>query len=196
MHKIPAALLFCSLLGVSASAHAAAYKLDPDHTSITFKIRHLLSWVSGSFDQFEGTFEYEPGKPELWKANAVIQAASIDTGVQQRDEHLRKKDFFEVETYPTIAFESTKAAAVSETAARVEGNLTIHGVTRPVVLDVEILGEAKDPWGNEMAGFTATTTINRKDFGLTWNQAVEAGQFLVGDEVKITIEVTGIKQTE
>jgi polyisoprenoid-binding protein YceI len=193
MQSLIIPVLFAILLGFTPAARAATYNIDADHTSVGFKIRHLLSWVNGSFNKFEGTFDYEPGKPELWKVKAVIQAASIDTGVEQRDKHLRTPDFFDVEKFPTITFESTKAESLTETTARLEGNLTIHGVTKPVVLDVEILGEVKDPWGNQLSGFTATTTVNRKDFGLTWNQAVETGQFLVGEEVKITLEVSGIK---
>ena len=173
-------------------AWAATYALDHDHTSISFKIRHLFSNVRGSFREFEGTVEYEPGKPETWKTNATIQAASIDTQVAARDKHLRSKDFFDVENYPTITFKSTKVADATETGGKLEGLLTIHGVEKPVVLDLEIHGAGKDPWGNVRAGFTATAKINRKDFGLTWNEAVETGQWLVGDEVEISLEVEGI----
>ena len=183
-------------LGVwaNSAAWAATYVIDADHSSVEFKIRHLFSKVHGTFRQFEGTFEYEPGDPKIWKANATIQAASIDTQVEKRDDHLRSKDFFEVETYPTITFTSTEATDVTETDAKLNGLLTIHGVEKPVVLDLKIHGEGKDPWGNVRAGFTGTLTINRKDFGLTWNKAVETGQLLVGEEVDITIEVEGLRQ--
>ncbi|HTL48839.1 MAG TPA: YceI family protein [Verrucomicrobiae bacterium] len=193
MKKIFSIAFFVLILGLPASSQAATYNLDADHTTINFKVHHLISWVNGQFKQFEGTFDYEPGKPETWKAKATIQAASIDTGVAPRDKHLRSPEFFDVDQFPTLTFESTKATAVDDKHAKLEGNLTIHGVTKPVVLDVEILGEVKDPWGNQLAGFTATTTINRKDFGLTWNKTVETGQLLVGEDVQITIEVSGMK---
>ena len=181
-------------VGVGSAAWAATYAIDPDHSSVEFKIRHLFSKVHGTFRQFEGTFDYEPGNPGIWKANAVIQAAGIDTGVGKRDEHLRSKDFFEVETYPTITFSSAEVTDVTEADAKLRGLLTLHGVERPVVLDLKIHGEGKDPWGNVRSGFTATTAINRKEFGLTWNKAVETGQLLVGEEVEITIEVEGVRK--
>lgn len=185
--------LIAALL-VSPPAWAAAYKVDPDHTTVEFRIRHLFSYVRGTFRELKGTFDYEPGKPDSWKAEASIQAASIDTRVTQRDNHLRSKDFFEVETYPTIEFKTTGVTDATPTGAKVHGLLTIHGVQKPVVLDVAIHGVAKDPWGNVRAGLTATTTINRKEFGLNWNQVLETGQFLVGEEVEITVEVEGIAQ--
>ena len=194
MNRRSGALFALILAGLvfSSPARAATYVLDPDHTAVSFKIRHLFSNVQGTFNQFEGTIEYEPGKPESWKAQAVIQAASIDTRVRQRDDHLRSKDFFEVETYPTITFTSTEVTGASEKEAKLHGLLTIRGVEKPVVMDLKAHGVGKDPWGNTRAGFTASTRINRKDFGLTWNKAVEAGQLLVGEEVEITLEVEGL----
>lgn len=189
-------LLFTSSLLIlpSLPAFAATYQIDTDHTTVSFKIRHLLSYVQGHFREFEGSFDYDPEKPDTWKVSAAIQAASIDTNVAPRDKHLRSKDFFEVETFPTLTFQSTGVKDVTASNAKVEGLLSIHGIEKPVVLDLEIHGVAKDPWGNVRAAFTATTTINRKDFGLTWNQAVETGQLLVGEEVAITLEVEGILQ--
>ena len=185
-------MLFLTQALCAPSAWAVTYSIDPDHSAVTFKIRHLFSNVTGTFNQFEGTLGYEPGKPESWKTQAVIQAASIDTRVEQRDKHLRSKDFFEVETYPTINFTSTQVTDVTSESAKLHGMLTIHGVEKPVVLDLAIHGVGKDPWGNTRAGFTATGRINRKDFGLTWNKAVETGGFLVGDDVDITLEVEGL----
>lgn len=187
-------IAFGLALACGTPAWAATYTLDADHSTVSFKIRHLFSKVPGTFDTFEGTFDYEPGKPELWKAQATLQAASINTRVKKRDDHLRSKDFFEVETYPTITFTGTKVTDVTETSAKLHGLLKMHGVGKPVVLDVQVLGVGKDPWGNTRAGFTATTRINRKDFGVTWNKAVEAGQ-LLGDDVDITIEVEGISKS-
>ena len=181
-----------ALLVLAPSAWATTYAIDPDHTTIGFKIRHLLSKVQGTFDRVEGTFEYVPGHPEQWKATATIQASSINTRVAARDKHLRSKDFFEVETYPTITFTSTGVSDATATGAKLSGFLTLHGAQKPVTFTLEIYGEAKDPWGNQRSGFTATTTINRKDFGLNWNQVVETGQLLVGEDVEITLEVEGI----
>ncbi len=180
------------LMSVAPAAWATTYAIDADHTTIGFKIRHLFSKVQGTFDQYEGSFDYVPGHPEQWKAAVTIQAAGINTRVAQRDKHLRSKDFFEVETYPTIAFTSTSVTEATATTAKLNGILTLHGVQKPVTLDLEVHGEAKDPWGNQRSGFTATTTINRKEFGLTWNQVVETGQLLVGEEVEITLEVEGL----
>ncbi len=175
--------------------HAAHYTLDADHTTVSFKIRHILSWVQGNFREFQGSFEYDPEAPDTWKVEATIQAASIDTRVTQRDNHLRSKDFLEVETYPAIIFKSTGVKDMTPSSATLEGLLTIHGVEKPVALNLQIHGVAKDPWGNTRSAFTATTTINRKDFGLTWNEVLETGQVLVGEEVVITLEVEGILKT-
>lgn len=184
------AALALSVLAAS-SAWAATYTIDLDHSAVTFKIRHLFSKVSGSFNQFEGTVEYEPGKPETWKTSAVIQAASIDTNNEKRDKHLRTGDFFDVEKYPTITFKSTKVTDVSGDKGKLHGDLTIHGVTKPVVLDLSVHGVGDDPWGNTRSGFTAVTKIDRKEFGIDWNQPVVGGVML-GDEVEITLEVEGL----
>lgn len=171
---------------------AATYIVDQEHTTVGFKIRHLFSNVRGTFDEFKGSFEYEPWQPKSWKAEMVVQAASVNTHVEKRDTHLRSKEFFEVGKYPTLTFTSTEVTDVTPTSATLHGLLTIHGVQKPVVFDLAIHGVGKDPWGNTRAGFTATTTINRKDVGLTWNQVVEAGQVLVGEEVEITLDVEGL----
>ena len=180
------------MLLVAPQASATTYAIDQAHTTVSFRIRHLFSYVQSTFNEFEGTFEYVPGQPGQWKAQAVIQASSIDTRVEKRDAHLRSKDFFDVERYPTITFTSTGVTDATETTAKLQGLLTIHGVEQPVTLDLAIHGEGKDPWGNVRSGFTATTTLDRKAFGLTWNEALETGQLLVGEEVEITLEVEGI----
>ncbi len=194
MKRVVTACVMAWSLLIAGPAWAATYNVDAAHSTVGFKIRHLFSKVTGTFDQFKCSFVYEPSQPEQWKAEAVIQAASINTRVAERDTHLRSPDFFDVEHQPTITFTSTKVTDVTPHSAKLHGLLTIHGVQKPVVLDLEIHGETKDPWGNVRAGFTATTTINRKDFGVTWNKVVEAGQLLVGEEVEITIDVEGIKQ--
>ena len=186
------------ILGIFLSpalSWAAVYKVDPDHTTVSFKVRHLFSKVQGQFNKFEGTIDYEAGKPETWKTSGTIDATSINTNVAERDKHLKSADFFDVEKYPTILFKSTKVTGATETNAKLEGMLMIHGVEKPVVLDLEIRGVGKDPWGNTRGGFTAATKINRKDFGLNWNETLETGGVLVGDEIEITLEIEGILNT-
>ena len=178
------------------SAWAATYKIDLDHSTVTFKIRHLFSNVVGHFKQFEGTLEFEPGKPETWSTTATIQVDSIDTNVEGRDKHLKSADFFDATKYPTITFKSTGVTDATETSAKLNGLLTIHGVEKPVALDLEIHGVGKDPWGNTRAGFTATTKVNRKDFGIIWNKALESGKFLLGDDVEIMLEVEGLQASK
>ena len=189
-------LVLVALTSFSTVALAANYEIDSDHTNIGFTIRHLvISKVKGKFGKFKGTFEYDPKKKENWKADVTIQADSIDTDVKERDKHLRSADFFDVKKFPLITFVTTGVKEASDNSAKIEGNLTIHGVTKTVVIDMEIGGTATDPWGNKKAAFSATTKINRKDFGLTWNKALEAGGVLVGDEVVINLEVEGLEKT-
>ena len=174
-------------------ARAATYKVDPAHTNVTFLVRHLFTNVEGRFRTFEGQIVFDPAAPEKTTVKGSIDVASIDTNVAKRYEHLRSPDFFDVAKFPKIEFVGTGVADVdaAKHAGKIRGNLTIHGVTRPVVLDAQFLGAATDPWGNKKGGFTATTTIDRKDFGLTWNKTLEAGGVLVGDEVTIRINVEG-----
>jgi len=181
------------LLGMPGVSLAEIFVIDNDHTSVTFRIRHLFTKVSGRFDEFEGKVDFDPAKPEQTKVEGSIDTKSINTNVENRDKHLRSKDFFDVEQFPKITFVSTKVSDVDTKAqtGKLHGNLTIHGVERPVVLTVQFLGRGKDPWGNDKAGFSATTTINRKDFGLAWNETVETGGLLVGDEVEIEIAAEG-----
>ena len=141
--------LFVCAMVAAPSVWATSYAIDTDHSTVSFKIRHLVSYVQGSFNQFDGHFTYVPGVPEQWTVTTAIQAASIDTNVEKRDQHLRSKDFFDVAQYPTLEFVSTKATDVTPSSAKLHGLLTIHGVQKPVVLDLAIHGEGKDPWGNE-----------------------------------------------
>jgi len=187
-------LLFLASLLTAPAAQAATYNVDLDHSSVSFKIRHLLSNVQGNFRKFEGTIDYDPAKPETWKVNGAIDVSSIDTNVEQRDKHLLSPDFFDVQKFAKITFQSTKFTDVTPTGAKMQGLLNLHGVEKPVVIDVEIHGVGKDPWGNVRSAFTGTLKINRKDFGLTWNEALETGQVLVGEEVAITLEAEGILQ--
>jgi polyisoprenoid-binding protein YceI len=188
MKKYSAALI---ILAMSSMAFADHYEIDPDHSQVNFKIRHLVTKVQGKFQKFQGNFDYNPKDSKANKAVVAIQTASINTGVTKRDEHLRSPDFFDAKKFPEIKFEST-SADLSSSTGKISGNLTMHGVTKPVTFDVEVGGQAKDPWGNQRAGFTATTKVNRKDFGLNWNKTLESGGLLVGDDVEIEMNVEGI----
>ncbi len=163
--------------------------IDRSHSEVAFQVRHLLSKVRGRFNDFAGTIHFDEAAPQNSRVEVVIQAASIDTAEVDRDVHLRSADFFEVEKYPTLAFTSTSVASRSGESYEVVGNLTIHGVTRQVTLPASFLGRAQDPWGNAKVAFEAELTLNRKDFGLHWNAALETGGFLVGDEVKVTLSI-------
>ena len=175
---------------------AATYKVDKDHSSVSFKVKHLFSNVQGQFRDFEGTIDYDPDHPETWKAQGTLPIASIDTGVEKRDTHLRSADFFDAEKYPLLTFKTTKFTDTTKDGAKAEGLLAMHGVERPITLDVKIHGVGNDPWGNTGAGYTATTTINRQDFGIQWNAKLDSGGFLLGDEVTVTLEVEGILTKE
>ena len=181
---------------LAPSAWAKTYAIDPDHTTVEFKIRHLLSFVRGMFEKVDGQFDYVPDHPEQWKVSATIPATSINTHVDKRDEHLRSKDFFDVAQFPNLTFTGTSVTDATATNAKLQGDLTIHGVTKPVVFDVEIHGVADDPWGNERAAFTATGKINRFDYGLKWNKALEAGSLVVGQDVDLNLAFEGVRKLE
>jgi polyisoprenoid-binding protein YceI len=179
------------LLPVPAAAEPLQLTLDQAHTSVTFKVRHLFTNVTGQFRDFEGSIAFDEANPAASAVNATIQTASIDTNNERRDTHLRSGDFFLAEEHPTIEFASTGVQG-SGTSGKVSGTLTIRGVTKHVVLETEFLGSGKDPWGNTRYGFHAETTINRKDFGMEWNQALEAGGVMVGDEVQIILDIEAV----
>lgn len=179
---------------VALNAWAADYKIDSSHSSVGFKVKHLaISSVPGTFGEFKGTFSFDPNNIANSKAEAEIVTKSIATGDRKRDDHLRGGDFLDAQKFPSIKFASSHIDKVSETEFKAHGDLSIHGVTKPVVLNVTYGGAAKDPWGNERAAFVATTRINRKDFGLTWSKTIETGALLVGDDVDITLEVEGVR---
>ena len=192
MRKLP---IFVAVL-LPSLAGAATWNLDPAHTSVQFSVRHLMvSNVRGEFGKVSGTVEGDEKDPTHANIQATIDTASIDTRNERRDTHLKSPDFFDVAKFPTMTFASKKVEQVGPGHFKVTGDLALHGVTREVSLDVHgPTGEIKDPWGNSRAGAEATATINRKDFGLTWNQALEAGGVAVGDEVTITIDVEVTKQ--
>lgn len=174
-----------------------SWQLDKAHSSINFSVRHMMiSTVRGRFEEFDGTFDLNETDPTQSKIEVVIQAASINTKEAQRDGHLKSADFFDVENYPVITFKSKRIEKLDKQHARLVGNLTIKDATKEVVLDVEYAGQAKSPWGTINAGFTAQTKINRKEWGLTWNVALETGGMLVSDEITVSVELEIIKQAE
>jgi len=165
------------------------FSIDLAHSDAAFQVRHLLSKVRGRFTDFSGTVAFDAAQPEKSTVQLTIQAASVDTGVAQRDEHLRSDDFFAARTFPTLTFESSSMTRTGEDTFDVLGTLSIRGVSRSVVIPVTMLGRAKDPWGNDKLFFEAEVTLNRKDYGLTWNAVLETGGFMVGDEVKVSLNV-------
>jgi len=182
-----------SVQTLPAGLVTGTYAIDPAHSEVGFTARHaMVTKVRGSFSDVEGSVVLDEDA-NLISVRASIAVASIDTRNADRDAHLRSPDFFDVETYPTMTFASTKVQVGGEGFV-VTGDLTLHGVTREVVLDVEANGVATDPFGNARAGFSAETEINRKDFGLTWNAALETGGVLVSEKVKITLDISAIKQ--
>jgi polyisoprenoid-binding protein YceI len=173
----------------TVAAPARTFTIDRAHSDIGFQVRHLLSKVRGRFTDFDGSIEFDAEQPEKSSVRLTIQAASIDTGEPARDQHLRSADFFGIDEFPALTFESSALTRTGETSYDVLGTLTIHGVSQPVVVPVAFLGQARDPWGHDKLFFEAELTINRKDFGLNWNAAIETGGFLVGDEVKVAISI-------
>jgi len=156
----------------------------------------MISNVRGSFEKFSGTIDFDEANPANTKVDVKIEAASINTRDERRDAHLKSPDFLDAENHPYLIFKSKKVEVTGEKTGRLIGDLTIRDITREVVLDVEYAGQALSPWGTTSAGFSATTRINRKDWNLTWNQTLETGGVLVGDEIRISIELEIIKQEE
>lgn len=174
-----------------------AFQIDHAHSQIQFTVRHMMiSRVRGWFEKFDGVFNLDEENPANSQVEVEIDTASINTRDEKRDAHLRSADFFDAEKHPKMTFKSTRVEVLDDKRAKLHGDLTIRGVTRPVVLDVEYVGMAKSPFGTTSYGFNASTTINRKDWDLTWNMALETGGVLVGDDVHIDIELELIKVAE
>ena len=174
-----------------------AWNIDKSHSQVEFTVRHMMiSNVRGRFEDFSGTVDFDPNDLGNLKIDVTVNTASINTRDEQRDGHLRSADFFASEEYPVMTFKSTRTEKVSDNHLRVHGDLTIRGISHPVVLDTEYSGVMTSPWGTTSAGFSAQTKINRKDWGLEWNQVLEAGGMLVGEDVKISIEVELINAPE
>jgi polyisoprenoid-binding protein YceI len=180
-------LALAFLLPAMAAADPTVYRVDGDHSGINFKIRHFVSTVSGRFRDFDGVIRYDKQSPAASSVEFTVKAASIDTTSNDRDEDLRSKRFFEVAKYPTLSFTSTRVVPKDAETLEVTGNLTLHGVTREITFPVKLLGTVAIP-GGEKAGFEASFTLNRKEFGITWNNILDSGPVL-GDEVRVSIEV-------
>lgn len=194
MKKILLLSLFAIPMFLSI-ANASDYDIDSDHSSISFKVKHLgISSVKGKLLKFGGNFSYDPENLVSSKTTATIEANSIDTASPKRDAHLKDADFLNVAKFPKIEFKSKEIKDVTTDSFKVVGDLSIHGATKEVVLNVLPTGVVKDPWGNERAGFNATTEINRKDFGITWNKTLDNGGLVVGENIQVELEIEGIKK--
>jgi polyisoprenoid-binding protein YceI len=178
----------------ASSLFADTYVVDKAHSEANFQVRHMMSKVSGKFDDFSGKINIDRAKPSASSVEFNMKTASVDTGNADRDKHLQTADFFDAAKNPEITFKSTSIAATKKKDVYdVTGDLTMRGVTKRVTIPVEFNGFGKDPWGNERAGFSLTTTVNRKDYGINWNKALDAGGFLVGDDVTINVNIEAQK---
>ncbi len=197
MRRVAVMIVVVLFLALPAAVSAGTWKLDTAHTGVHFKVRHLMvSYVRGDFEKISGTIVYDEQDVSKSSADIAIDAASINTRVAKRDDHLRSADFLDVAKHPVITFRSRKVEKAGDGTLKMTGDLTIRGVTREVVLDVEGPTPAiRDPQGKTRVGGSASTTIARKDFGLTWNKTIETGGVVVGDEVEITIDVELVKET-
>lgn len=186
------------ILLAPAAVSASTWNINPDHSSVQFQIRYMgLVNVKGSFDKFQGVVQLDEKNLSKSSVKVTIESASINTGVEKRDEHLRTDDFFDCPKYPTITFVSKKVTPTGKGKLKVMGDLTMLGVTREVVLDVDgPTPEVKDPWGNFRRGATAKTKLNRKDFGMTWNNVLDTGGVMIGDEVSVILELELIQPAE
>lgn len=186
-------LAFTGLLPLVASA--ADYEIDASHSNVTFKVRHLgISTVAGSFGEFTGKVSFDPKNIAASSTEATITAKSVDTKNPKRDDHLKSGDFLETEKHPELTFKSKRIFDVIDNSFKVEGDLTLHGVTKTVVLEATFDGLAVDPWGNERVGFTATTAIDRKDYGVSWSKVMDNGGLVVGNEVKIELAIEAMRK--
>lgn len=188
--------ILATLVLTTASAFAAdTYVVDKNHSEAKFEVRHLMSKVSGKFDDFSASISGDPAAAAASSVQFTIKTASVDTGNEGRDKHLRTADFFDAEKFPEITFKSTSIKPTGKkNVYDVTGDFTMHGVTKQITLPVELLGFGKDPWGNTRAGFSVKTTLNRKDFGVNWNKALDEGGVLLGDDVDVTINLEAVKQ--
>ncbi|NCO37079.1 MAG: protein yceI precursor [Armatimonadetes bacterium CG_4_10_14_3_um_filter_66_18] len=175
-----------------SAAFAGTWEIDPVHSTVGFSIRHLVGRVSGQFTKLTGTITADAKSPTKASVTATIDATSLTTQNERRDIHLKGADFFDVDKYPELTFNTKKVLVKGKDRFQVLGDLKMHGVTKSVTLDMTYNGQGPDPWGNTRAGFSATTTLNRKDFGLSWNKLLEAGGAMIGDDVKVTLEIEAV----
>ena len=187
------ALALALALPALAFAEPVVYKVDPDHSAVSFTVRHFVSNVPGRFRDFDGVIKYDKQNPAASSVEFTIQAASIDTDNDDRDTHLKSADFFDAQTYPTLTFSSTSVKAKDADTLEVTGDLTLHGVTKRVTVPVEVLGTMATPRG-EKAGFETSFTVNRKDYGVVWNRVLDAGGTVLGEDVKINIAIEADRQ--
>ncbi len=189
-------LVLMLTLALPFSALASTWSLDPDHSAAQFKVRHLMiSNVRGNFEKISATLHLDDRDITKSRVEVSIDVASINTGVNKRDDHLRSPDFFDATKFPSMTFVSTRVEKAGPGKLNVTGNLTIKGITRPVVLRVDgLTPEVRDPWGHSRRGASATTTINRRDFGITWNKSMDNGGVVVGEEVAIQLEVEFVRK--
>jgi polyisoprenoid-binding protein YceI len=174
---------------------AGTWAVDPTHSSVEFSVKHMgIATVRGRFNEFEGTVEIGEDLARS-RAFGKVKVASITTGDEQRDEHLRSADFFDAESYPDIAFESTRVEPIDEESSRLFGNLTMHGITNEIKLEVVVAGSDEDPWGNQRVGLEAVGVIKRSDFDMKFNQALGSGNALVGDKVTLSLDISAVLQT-
>ncbi|MEU6061451.1 YceI family protein [Streptomyces sp. NPDC047097] len=186
-----------SAVDPALAALTGEYTLDPAHSSVGFTARHaMVTNVRGSFTDFDGTLKLDGTDPAASSAVIDVRIASIDTGNADRDGHLRSADFFDAEQFPEMTFRSTGAEIVGGDDYRLTGDLTIKGVTKPLTIDLEFNGSAKDPFGNERVGFEGTAALLRSEWGLTWNAALETGGVLVSDKIKLTFEISAIRKSD
>lgn len=184
---LAAALPLAAEPAVGPAAATGAWTIDKAHSEVGFQVRHLMSRVRGSFGDFDGAVTVDAVRPESSSVSFTVKTASVNTNEPKRDEHLRSADFFDAAKFPEIRFVSRTFRKAGENRYDVTGDLTLHGVTKQVTLPVTFLGIQKDPWGNEKAGFETAVTLNRKDFGVSWNKALDQGGAILGDEVAVTI---------
>lgn len=191
------AMVLSLILGAASGAARAAsvFEVDSAHSSIGFSIRHLFTMVPGRFDKFTASFTYDEAAPEQSSAEFTIDAASVDTDNDKRDGHLRNADFFNVEKFPTLTFKSAKIAKTDQAGVyKVTGDFTMLGVTKPLTVSVEVVGVGPDGFGNTKGGFEVTGALNRKDFGMVYNKALDKGNTLLGDEVKFRVSIEAVKK--
>ena len=185
-------VVLAGMMALTMNAGADTYQVDPSHSTVGFSVKHLaISTVKGVFTNFGGTIEFDAKKTEASKAAGTVQTASINTHIEARDKHLRSPDFFDAAKYPEIKFETLSARKDGEEWV-VKGNFTLHGVTREIELRGNVEGPVKDPWGKTRIGLSATTAINRQDYGLLWSQKLDAGGLVVGDIVKIELQIEAV----